>query len=249
MNINIDNLIHSIIIIIVGIIIYEIIKYFMNKGKLYKKNTYFSVFRSVLKIVYVLFIILIVLQVNGIDVSSMLAGVGVASVIVGLALQDFLKDIFRGISLISENYFKVGDIIKFETYVGKVIELGIKTTKIKDIYTDNIVSIANRNIEKVEVISKTIYLDVPLPYELKLEKAEKVLNEIVDEVKKIDKVIETEYKGVQNLSESSIDYKIMVSCDPANKIAIRRQTIRTILQVLEQNKIQVPYKQIDIHTK
>ena len=249
MNFNINNIIDSIIVLVVGVIIYQGINLLLSKSKLYKKNTYFSVLKSTIKTIYFIILLLVLLQVNGINVSGMLAGVGVASIIIGLALQDFFKDIFRGFTLISDNYFKLGDIVKFDEYTGKVVELGIKTTKIKDIYTDNIISIANRNIEKIELVSTSIYLDVPLPYELKVEKAEKIMNDIVKEIKKIDKVINSEYKGVQNLSESSIDYKLLVSCNPEFKLNTRRQTIKQILLVLEKNKIHIPYKQIDIHTK
>ena len=77
----------------------------------------------------------------------MLAGVGIVSVIIGLAIQDALKDIIRGFSILSEEYFSVGDVVTYGDITGKVLVLGLKTTKIKDISTENIISIANRNIE------------------------------------------------------------------------------------------------------
>ena len=145
--------------------------------------------------------------------------------------------------------YKVGDVIKFKDVTGKVLSIGIKTTKLEDVNTFNIVSISNRNIEQVEVVSNLINIDVPLPYELNIEGAEKVLNQMVQSIKKLNKVNNAEYRGVNNLADSSIKYQIKVYTDPTNKVQIRRDSLREILLVLEDNNIAVPYNQLDIHNK
>ena len=89
----------------------------------------------------------------GFNVTSFIAGLGVVSVIVGLAVQDALKDIIMGFNIIVDNYYSVGDIIKIGDVEGKVVELGVKATKLKDINTDNILVIANRNISQALRIS------------------------------------------------------------------------------------------------
>ena len=62
-----------------------------------KRKTYLRMLRSVIVATLCIIIALIVLQLFGINVSSMLAGVGIVSIVVGFALQDALKDIIRGI--------------------------------------------------------------------------------------------------------------------------------------------------------
>mgnify|MGYP002627334871 CR=1 FL=1 len=113
----------------------------------------------------------------------------------------------------------------------------------------NIASISNRNIEKVQVESHLINIDVPLPYEMKLKDAEKVIDEIVFEIEKNSVVEKAEYRGVNNLDDSSIKYQIKVYCAPDKKVQIRRDSLRCILEILENNNIQVPYNQMDIHNK
>ena len=115
---------------------------------------------------------MIILNIYDVDVTSLATGVGVAGIIFGFAIQDALKDIIKGIDIISDSYYRVGDIIRTNGYTGKVLAIGIKTTRIEDIYEKNIVSISNRNIEKVEVLSHMINIDIPLPYELKVTPAE-----------------------------------------------------------------------------
>lgn len=253
-----SNIFASLTVIILGFIIYFSIKKIMEKGrKKAKKNallnstssTYIYMLYSLIKYVIIIIISLIVLQINGINVSSMLAGIGILSVIIGLAVQDALKDIIRGISILSEDYYKVGDVVKIDENIGKVINFDLKTTKIKDLYTDNIVSIANRNIEKVEIISTTVNIDIPLPYELKLSKAEKIISEILENVKEIKLVDNCEYRNISNFSESSIDYRLYIEAKPEDTIKARREVLKQILVVLENNKVSIPYNQLDIHNK
>ena len=96
--------------------------------------------------VIIVITVLLILQINGINVSSLLAGVGIMGAVIGLAIQDWLKDIIRGTSILSDNYFSVGDIIRYNGIEGKVVVIGLKTTKIQELKTGYIKSIANRKI-------------------------------------------------------------------------------------------------------
>ena len=251
-----SNLVHSIIVIIVSFIIYKIVKHFFTKGndavsgKLNNKSkTYLKLITSVLRYCFVILTVLVVLQINGINVSSMLAGVGILSAIVGLALQDALKDIIRGFSILSDEYFSVGDVVSYDDITGKVQVIGLKTTKIKDLSTNNIVSIANRNIEKVQNVSENIYINIPLSYELKLDRAENTINKIVEQIRANSNVKEAAYLGVNNFEDSSIKYLIKVCCEPELKLQVRRDALRTVLIALENEGIEIPYNQIDVHQR
>ena len=84
-----------------------------------KRKTYLRMLRSIICAFVIIIIILIVLQLFGINVSSMLAGVGIASIVIGFALQDAMKDIFRGLEIVSDNYYDIGDVIKYNDNVGQ----------------------------------------------------------------------------------------------------------------------------------
>ena len=252
-----NNIVKSAIVIVIGFIAYNIISKLLlrseNKGKSrkagHKDKTYIRLIRNFMKYAFFIIILFAVLQINGIDVSSMIAGVGVLSIIIGFIVQDAFKDIIRGFDIISDNYFVVGDVVKYGEIEGRVIMVGLKTTKIEDIKTMNIVSIANRNIEQVEVVSNCLYVKIPMPYEVKVDKAEKAINSILSELGKDERIDECEYKGVNNFGDSSIEYLINVKCNPKEKLQVRRDVLRVILVVLNKNNINIPYKQIDIHNK
>ena len=244
---------NSIIVIVLSIIIYKTIVYLFVKGS---KNltsnrgkTYLKMVKSIFRYVILLLTVIVLLQVNGINVSSMLAGVGIISVIIGFAVQDVLKDIIKGFNIISDKYFQVGDVIKYGNIEGKVIAIGLKTTKIEDVRTFNVISIANRNIEQVEVVSNAINTFIPVPYEVPLESAEKAMSDIVALIKQMENVDDCTYKGVSELAESSIKYMINTRCNPLLKVQMERNVLRCVLQGLAENNIQVPYNQIDVHTK
>ena len=189
------------------------------------------------------------LKVNGVDVSSVLAGVGIVGVIFGLAIQDWLKDIIRGGSILSDNYFSVGDVVNYKGIEGKVLVIGLKTTKIKELKTGYVKSIANRNIDEIDVVSNLIYVSVPMPYELSVAKAEEVINNIVTNIKENNNVNDCEYVGINEFADSSISYYLKIDCNQLYKWQVRRDALRTALLELERNGIAIPYTQIDIHEK
>lgn len=253
-----ERILISIGIVLVGIILYVFVKKIMkkiteinqNNDKINKKNrTYIRLFNSIFKYIIIIVVFLLVLQVNGINVTSIIAGLGLVSVIVGLALQDALKDIIMGINIIIDNYFSVGDVIKIGEFEGKVLQIGIKTTKLQDVNNGNFLAIANRNISQALILSTQLDIDIPLPYEEQIIKIEEVIENIVNIISKLDNVKNVEYKGINEFGDSAIYYKIRILCKPDLKPQTKREANRIIKTELDKKGIEIPYIQIDIHTK
>lgn len=250
-----NNIINSCIVIFISIFIYELLRRLIFKrakgnSKISNRNkTYLKLFSSLLRYVFIIITILIVLKINGVNVDSILAGAGIVGIVIGFAVQDALKDMIRGMTILTDSYFSVGDVVQYGDIMGKVISVGLSTTKIKDIRTFNVISIANRNIEQIQVVSDSVDIMVPLSYELPINKAEEIMNEIVKEVEKIQEVTEVAYKGVSSFEESNVDYHLNVHCNPELRRIVTRTVNCTILRVLEKNEVEIPYKQLDIHQK
>ena len=247
----------SLAVVLFGGAIYLAISKFLSKKEKrntkilsQKKNkTFIRMLKSIVGYVIATVTVLMVLQIYGVDVTSMLAGVGIVSIIIGLALQDALKDIFRGFDIVSDGYYDIGDVIVFGENTGQVLSVSLRTTKIQDINTNNVVSIANRKIDQVEIVSDAIYLNIPMPYEVPTEKAEKILKATVADIKKHADVTDAKLLGLNKLNDSSIDYLFAINCPPSLKLPVRRAALRTIVTALEANKISIPYPQLDVHTK
>lgn len=214
-----------------------------------KRKTYLRMLRSIIAAVVLIVVILIILQLLGINVSSMLAGVGIASIVIGFALQDAMKDIFRGLEIVSDNYYDISDVIKFGDNVGQVLSINLRTTKIQDINTMNIVSIANRDIDKVEVVTGYIYLSVPFPLRIKPDAAESIMTEIARGINKLPTVTSVINQGVTSITNSSLNYQLQITCDPMNQLQTRRDCLGVIVKTFAAHKILLPYNQLDLHSK
>ena len=69
-------------------------------------RTALTVSYDVLKVLVILCVVLTILQINGVNVTSMIAGLGIASAIIGLAFQDLLKDVITGVHIVTDNFFQ-----------------------------------------------------------------------------------------------------------------------------------------------
>ena len=98
-------------------------------------------------------------------------------------------------------------------------------------------------------MSGIIDIDVPLPYEVSIARADKILNEIAEQIKQQENITDAEYRKICNFSESSLDYRIKVTGDPAFRPQIRRDALQIIATALDAHKISIPYPQLDLHTR
>lgn len=110
-----------------------------------------------------------VLQINGIDVTSLLAGVGLVSAFIALAVQDFLKDIVMGMRMLTDRFFAVGDVVQYGSFEGVVTEFDIRCTKIRALADGRILTVCNRNISEIAALPKEVSVSVTIPLPLSVE--------------------------------------------------------------------------------
>ena len=246
--------------ILVAYIIYNIIKSTLTKLISHgNKNTYESKKRktvivlltNIIKIFTIIIVILIILNIYKIDTTSIIASLGVASAVLGLAFQDTLKDVIAGITIILENYYIVGDFIKYKDFMGEVVSFGFKSTKVKN-FDNEIMTISNRNISEIINLSQekaAVIIDIPIAYEEDIDKVEKTIDVILKKIAK-DKDVFADacsYLGVNKLDSSSVNYIIRFLCDHDKQWNCRRMALRIIKQELDKAGIKIPYNQIEVH--
>ena len=251
----VDKNIHLIIIyIVLGFILYNIIKSVMNKQTNKIKNnhqkTMHKLLQNIVKYIILILVLLSILNALGVNITSILAGVGIATVVIGLALQDIMTDILSGMSIVLENQFDVGDYIDINGFEGMVIELSLKSTKIQN-FENTVKIIANRTITSVTNYSKAnpkIILDIPISYDVDNKQADKVINNIL---KRIEKEVpnqkeKAELLGLQDFNSSSISYRIIVSVKVNEQFAARRQINRIIKEELDKSNMSVPFNIVEV---
>lgn len=215
-----------------------------------EKTTFFRVMFGTLRVLIVCGALLLVLQINGVNVTSAIAGLGLLSAIVGLALQDILKDTIMGIHIMSDHFFAVGDVVKYRDVEGMVIGFTMKTTTLRNIYDQTITTICNRNISEITRMPESVQVDIDLPlsYEENIQQVHVVLREICMQIEKMDGIDRCIYKGTQDFAASAVIYKLRFFCSPEEKPDRTRDAMRLIQTELDQAGLRIPYNQLDVHT-
>lgn len=216
-----------------------------------RKRTVISLLKAVVKWLILLLAAIIILDMFGINVSSIVASLGIASAVGALSFQDTLKDIISGSAIIMDNYFVVGDFVRYNDFTGQIIEFGLKSTKIMNVDGEVLV-IANRNISEVVNLSQktaSALIKIPTAYEEKSTKVDKVLNEVLEEILEWETVNKTKtaYLGIVELSDSAVIYGIRIYCSPGQIWSYKWATLRLIKEKYEKHKIKIPYNQIEVH--
>ena len=192
---------------------------------------------------------LVILEVNGVNVTSLVAGLGLLSAIVGLALQDFLKDVIMGIHIITDHFFSVGDVVRYGDIEGVVIGFTMKTTRLRNIYDQTITTVCNRNISEITKMPQQMMvdLDLPLPYEEDCRRIHAVLQGVSRQIGELPGIIRCEYKGTQDFADSAVIYKIRFYCLPEEMPERRRNALCVVQERLADENISIPYNQLDVH--
>ena len=215
-----------------------------------RQKTTMSLIDNVLKYFIAIVALLMILDVYGIDTKSLVASLGVVSLVAGLALQDFLKDIIAGISFIFEDQYAVGDVVTVGTFKGTVTYLGIKSTRITA-YTGEVLIIPNRNIDKVinhSLEDSVSLLDIPIAYDSNIDKAKEILNKVCSELtKELDLTSAAKVCGVQELGDNAIAIRISFSTRYNNKFSYEQIFKERVKKAFDENDIEIPFMQVVIH--
>lgn len=196
-------------------------------------------------------VLLAILANFGINVRSIVAGLGITTAILGLAFQDLAKDLIAGITIITENQFEVGDTIEYDGFMGEVIFLGLKTTRIKD-YRGAVKIIANHKLDTVINYSLNNYLaiiDLGISYDEDPEKVTKALEEIRQELngKVPNATGDIEIWGLDEFDDSNMKYRVAVETKSMEHYGAQRFLRSEFKKKLDERNIKVSCQQIEVY--
>ncbi len=219
---------------------------FIKKGK-----AVFNLLSSFIKYLSVLVFLFFALRALNVDTATLLAGIGILSLIVGLGAQPLIEDIISGLFIVFENVFDVGDIIIVDGFRGTVREIGIRTTRLED--TSGNFKIMN-NSDLRTVINLTDHLtlvpcEVQIEYGESIERVEAIIKDHIEEISKaIPDIVEGPfYKGVSELGASGVALKFVARCEEANRFQVERDMNRQFKLLFDAHGISIPFTQVVIH--
>ena len=106
-------------------------------------------FKIIRGVIYVVAIFIIIANL-GIDISGLIAGLGLGGVIITLAAQDTAKNLIGGVVIFLDKPFVVGDWIQMDTFEGTVEDITFRSTRVRT-FENSVVNIPN------SVIANRIY--------------------------------------------------------------------------------------------
>lgn len=89
--------------------------------------------------------IVLILSNLGVDVTGIVAGLGIGGIAIGLAARDIFSDLFAALAIILDRPFRLGQTVKFGETVGTVEAIGLKTTRLRSVDGDEVI-VANAKL-------------------------------------------------------------------------------------------------------
>jgi small conductance mechanosensitive channel len=195
--------------------------------------------------------ILIAFSKVGLDLAPVLTGFGVAGIIIGFALQDTLSNFASGMMLLIYRPFDVGDLVEAGGVSGKVSSMSLVNTTIKTfdnqiiilpnskIWGDVIKNVTHERLRRVDMV-------FGIGYEDSIEKAEKILAEIVDAHPAALKKPEPNIR-VHVLGASSVDFIVRPWVKTDDYWDVYWDVTREVKLRFDKEGISIPFAQQDVH--
>ena len=200
---------------------------------------------NLVKYVSIIVIIFLILSALGVDTTSLLAGLGILSLILGLGMTSLIEDIVAGIFIIAEHLFDIGDTIVLDGFRGKVIEIGIRSTKLADV-GDDVLVVRNSSIGSFVNLTyrqSNAAVTIPLAPDENLARVDEIVRN--SDFEKIGPKYPSIKSGPLYLSMCGMDSKgvqnllLVAGCKEDDRYEVERILLKEFKTLMEQNGIKL----------
>lgn len=248
---------HIIMAVVIGFVGW-LIAYFCKRLTLRAvektKNKTITLFlANVVYTVLILITVVIMLGRLGVPTSSLVAILGASSLAIGLSLRGFLSNLASGLLIIFLRPFKLNDYIEVGTEAGTVTEINLFMTRLTTI-TNEALFMPNSKVINDFILNKTYFklkrldLSIGISYDADINVAKSAVYDVV--AKSHYTLSEpAPLVAVDQLADSAINLTVRVWVETDHALAARFELQQMIKQALDQQKISIPYPQMDISIK
>tara|TARA_B100000073_G_C23630359_1_gene532313 strand:- start:252 stop:1016 length:765 start_codon:yes stop_codon:yes gene_type:complete len=200
--------------------------------------------------------LLLALDNLGVNITALVAGLGIGGLAIALAAQSILGDLFASLTIMIDKPIAIGDYIVIDNYMGTVKNIGIKSTKIESLSGEEIIisnsdllnsRLRNYHQSRMQKRRTTIMLGVVYntPYE-KLNSIQPLLTNIVNSMKSTDFV----RASMVEFADFSLNFELVynvLSSDHTEYIEINHKLRMKIFEEFEKNNIDFAFPTRTIH--
>jgi len=245
-----------VIIIVVGYFVIKILTKLMEKffHKVdFDRGAETFIENMVRVLLWIVFLIIILANL-GINVSGLIAGLGIMGFVVGFALKDTLGNLASGIFILFYKPFKVHDWVTVGGVTGEVLKVGIAACEFKAA-NQNKITIPNNKIWGDVIINltgnknrKNYDFIVGISYDSDINKAIKIINDVLKTDKRVLKDPEPQIV-VSSLGDSSVNLSIRPTSKKEDYWGVYFDNLKKIKEEFDKNKISIPFPQRDVWIK
>lgn len=222
----------------------------MKVTKTYDKPTGL-VDKMITGIIFILAFIVIIGYFK-IDITPLIAGVGLGALAIGLALQSTLSNFFAGIHLISDHPIRVGDFIELDADTsGFVVDIGWRSTRIR-MLTDNLLIIPNNKLAESKIINYSlpkqdlsIWVPCGVAYESDLKKVEQISLEVAREIQKNTAGAVKDFEPAfryREFADSNINFIVVLRVEkPITRFTVRNEFIKALKERFDKENIEISW--------
>jgi small conductance mechanosensitive channel len=194
-----------------------------------------------------------VLQTLHIDLRPILAGAGLAGIVIGFGAQQLVRDVLSGIAMLIEDQYGVGDWIEVDGRIGQVERVGLRATSIRDL--DGIVwHTLNGHVQQVGNLSQEwsrSLLDVPLALDSDVPAAKAIIHKVAsdlaaDPVWGDDIIGPPEIWGVQDFGPEGLSIRLVMPTKPMANWDINRQLRERLHRAFSQANIRMQGRLVEV---
>ncbi|NQS90225.1 mechanosensitive ion channel, partial [Patescibacteria group bacterium] len=204
---------------------------------------------KILNFIVFILVIIFILTIWGVNVTSLVASLGIAGFILGFALRDTFANIFGGIALIADKSFKIGDFIKLDTgEVGEIIDIGLRSTRVKSFDEHNEIIVPNNSLVMSKItnygrplVSLRMLIKIGVAYGSDIKKVKKVLLNCIHQVKGILKNPEPNAYFME-MADFSLNFHLIFWIENyRDRIKITDGIISLAYEQLQKEGIKIPF--------
>jgi len=239
-------------IVIASLLLRGIRLFYTRKLDEIDKNKFFSVFKFINYVTYVI-VFFVILGMTGINLTPVLAASAALLVGLGLALQELFQDIIGGMLIIIDKSLRVGDIVEVEDKVGKVIEIKLRTTRAVT-RDDKVIIIPNHKFISNAIYNYTQngnttreFIQVGVAYGSDTEKVKELLLQSIFTQKGILKKPKP-FVAFEDFGDSALIFSLFFYVNKSFEAPMIKSEVRFYIDSLfRENQITIPFPQRDVH--